>query len=55
MAVVLEYARRKIIERTRALQRAIELQLPPEIVHYVRGQLANYQYAAQLLEQESQT
>lgn len=54
MALMLEHARAQIIERTKALQRAIELSLPHEIVRHVRGQIANYQNAAQLLSEELQ-
>lgn len=52
MALMLEHTRNKILERVRALQRAIELNLPPEIIRHVRGQVHNYCYAAKLLKEE---
>jgi hypothetical protein len=52
MALMLEHVRGQIIERARALQRAIELQLPAEIIRHVRVQVINYQNAAERLYEE---
>lgn len=52
MALRLQEVRMRILERTRSLQRAIELSLPAEIVRHVRGQIENYRYAEELLVEE---